>query len=237
MESVMTYFPSLTKMIPISREDFAYDVIKEAILGGDLLPSQKISLTDLAKSLGVSIIPVNNAVRRLTSEGLIHQDPHHSPCVEEFSSKDTNEVLIIRYHMEELAMQLAVPNFTESGIATLYSYLDNMRQAVEQKDHHAYSKINRAFHMFIYSFSKFPMLCVLIDDLWNKAELNRCRSVFALVPNMAEHSLADHISLVEKIENNDLEAAIEVLKKHKNYSRVKLLDSLEKLDALNSAKL
>jgi hypothetical protein len=53
----MTYFPSLTKMIPISREDFAYDVIKEAILGGDLLPSQKISLTDLAKSLGVSIIP------------------------------------------------------------------------------------------------------------------------------------------------------------------------------------
>ena len=226
----MANFPSLIKTVPLSREDFAYEVIKEAILSGDLLPSQKISLTDLAKNLGVSIIPVNNAVRRLTSEGLIRQDPHHSPCVEEFSSQATNEVLTIRYHMEELAMQLAIPNFTESGIAKLHAYLKEMREAVEQNDHHAYSKINRAFHMYIYSYSKFPMLCALIDDLWNKAELNRCRSVFALVPHMAEHSFAEHLILVEKIEKKDSEAALVVLKKHKNYSRVKLLESLEKLD-------
>jgi len=230
----MTNFPSLIKTVPLSREDFAYEAIKEAILSGDLLPSQKISLTDLARNLGVSIIPVNNAVRRLTSEGLIRQDPHHSPCVEEFSSQATNEVLTIRYHMEELALELAVPNFNESGISKLHAYLNEMRQAVEQKDHHAYSKINRAFHMYIYSYSKFPMLCALIDDLWNKAELNRCRSVFALVPNMAEHSFGEHISLVEKIEKQDTEAALDVLKKHKNYSRVKLLESLEKLDAQNT---
>jgi len=80
------------------------------------------------------------------------------------------------------------------------------------------------------------MLCSIIDDLWNKAELNRCRSVFALVPHMIEHSLADHIQLVEKIENNDLEAAIDVLKQHKNYSRVNLLESLEKLDAQKAAQ-
>jgi len=233
----MINFPSLTKMVPLSREDFAYEAIREAILSGDLLPSQKISLTDLARNLGVSIIPVNNAVRRLTSEGLIHQDPHHSPCVEEFSSKDTNEVLTIRYHMEELALQLALPNFTESGLATLHTYLDKMREEVEKKDHHTYSKINRAFHMYIYSFSNFPMLCNIIDDLWNKGELNRCRSVFALVPNMAEHSLVDHIKLVEKIENKDLEAAIDILKQHKNYSRVNLLESLEKLDAQKAAQL
>lgn len=234
MLGAMTNFPSLVKTVPLSREDFAYEAIREAILSGDLLPSQKISLTDLARNLGVSIIPVNNAVRRLTSEGLIHQDPHHSPCVEEFSSKDTNEVLTIRYHMEELAIQLAVNNFTESGIAKLHNYLNEMHQAVEQKDHHTYSKINRAFHMYIYSYSKLPMLCSLIDDLWNKAELNRCRSVFALVPNMAEHSLSEHVSLVEKIERKDLNAALEILKKHKNYSRVMLLESLEKLDSQNA---
>ena len=233
----MTNFPSLIKTVPLSREDFAYEAIKEAILGGDLLPSQKISLTDLARDLGVSIIPVNNAVRRLTSEGLIRQDPHHSPYVEEFSAKDTNEVLTIRYHMEELALQLAVPNFTESGFVALHTFLDSMRQVVEQKDHHNYSKINRAFHMYIYSFSNYPMLCAMIDDLWNKAELNRCRSVFALVPNMAEHSLADHVNIVEMIEKKDLKSAIDVLKMHKNYSRVMLLESLEKLDAQKAANL
>ena len=233
----MTNFPSLTKMVPLSREDFAYDAIKEAILGGDLLPSQKISLTDLARNLGVSIIPVNNAVRRLTSEGLIHQDPHHSPCVEEFSAKDTDEVLTIRYHMEELALRLALPNFDNNGVTALHTYLDRMREEFEKNDYHSYSKINRAFHTYIYSFSNYPMLCDMIDDLWNKAELNRCRSVFTLVPHMVEHSLHEHIQLVEKIENKDFEAAIDILKQHKNYSRVKLLESLEKQDAQNAATL
>jgi DNA-binding GntR family transcriptional regulator len=74
------------------------------------------------------------------------------------------------------------------------------------------------------------MLCDIIDDLWNKAELNRCRSVFYLVPNMAEHSFEEHLVLLESIENRDVEAALENLRKHKNYSRVKLLESLESLD-------
>ncbi|OJX38302.1 MAG: hypothetical protein BGO78_09855 [Chloroflexi bacterium 44-23] len=230
----MNIIPALTKNAPLSREEFAYDAIKEAILTGDLLPSQRISLTDLAKNLGVSIIPVNNAVRRLTSEGLIKQDPHHSPYVEEFSAKDTNEVLAIRYWLEELALRHAVPNMDYSGIASLQEFITLMQEAVNQKDNHAYGKINRAFHMFIYSYSNFPMLCSMIDDLWNKAELNRCRSVFALVPNMAEHSLAEHRELVEAIEKKDLELALAILREHKNYSRVNLLASLEKLDAQNS---
>ncbi len=227
----MNNIPSLTKTVPLSREDFAYDAIKEAILSGELLPNQKISLTDLAKNLGVSIIPVNNAVRRLTSEGLIKQDPHHSPYVEEFSSKAVSEVLIIRYHMEELALREAMPHIGEDEIKILRTYINQMSEAVQQKDIHTYGVINRAFHMTMYSYSCLPMLCEMINDLWNKAELNRCRSVFSLVPNMAEHSLSDHVQILDLIEKKDTEAAVEVLKSHKNYSRVKLLEALENLGA------
>jgi DNA-binding GntR family transcriptional regulator len=225
----MNNIPLLTKNAPISREDYAYDAIKEAILSGDLLPGQKISLTELARNLGVSIIPVNNAVRRLTSEGLIRQDPHHSPHVEEFSAQSTNEVLVIRYHMEELALRESIPNIDEDGITMLQSYVQQMVAAVENKDYHTYGKINRAFHMSLYAYSRFPMLCAMIDDLWNKAELNRCRSVFSLVPNMAQHSNAEHIELVEMVERRDIPMALEILHKHKHYSRVKLLEALEKL--------
>lgn len=226
----MNNIPTLTRTVPLSREDFAYDAIKEAILSGELLPNQKISLTDLAKNLGVSIIPVNNAVRRLTSEGLIKQDPHHSPYVEEFSSTAVNEVLMIRYHMEELALREAIKHIREDELSILRVYIDEMDEAIQKKDYHTYGLINRAFHMAVYSYSGLPMLCDLIKDLWNKAELNRCRSVFSLVPNMAEHSLTEHVQLLDLIEKKDIEAAIDVLKKHKNYSRVKLLEALENLD-------
>jgi len=226
----MNTLPSLAKTAPLLREDFAYENIKEAILGGELLPNQKISLTALAQSLGISIIPVNNAVRRLTSEGLIKQDPHHSPFVEDFSSKATNEVLIIRYHLEELALRESIIHIDSVGITKLHSYIEQMREALQRKDNHTYGKINRAFHMAIYEFCCLPLLISMIDDLWNKAELNRCRSVFYLVPNMAEHSFEEHLALLESLENKDVDASLEILRRHKNYSRVKLLESLESLD-------
>ncbi len=226
---------SLAKAAPLSREDFAYDTIREAILSGDLLPNQKISLTALAQSLGVSIIPVNNAVRRLTSEGLIKQDPHHSPYVEEFSSSATNEVLIIRYHLEELALKESILNIDPAGLTKLHGFIAQMRDAIERKDNHTYGKINRAFHMAIYEYCGLPLLTMMIEDLWNKAELNRSRSVFNLVPNMAAHSFEEHLALLASIENKDFDAALKNLRDHKNFSRAKLLESLEALDSQETA--
>jgi DNA-binding GntR family transcriptional regulator len=227
----MTTFPLLTKNIPLSREDFAYEAIKEAIVSGDLLPSQKISLTDLAKNLGVSIIPVNSAIGRLTSEGLIRQDPHHSPYVAEFSAKDTKEVLTIRYHMEELALREAIPFVGDEQVEFLESMLEQMDAVAEQKDFHNFGIMNRNFHMQIYSYNPMPMLNDMICDLWNKAELNRCRSVFSLVPNMTEHSQVEHHELLKMIAAKKMEEAVEVLRRHKNYSKVKLLEALEEQGA------
>ncbi len=222
---------SLTNNVPLSREDFAYESIKEAIVGGELLPNQKISLTELARKLGVSIIPVNSAVSRLASEGLIRQDPHHSPYVEEFSSKTVKDVLTIRYHLEELAMREAIPYIDAEEIKKLRSALDEMDAAAQENDAHRFGQLNRAFHMQIYSMSPNKMLCDMINDLWNKAELNRCRSVFHLVPNMMEHSQLEHRKILDLLEQKKTEEAVNVLNNHKNYSRVKLLEALEKIGA------
>ncbi len=222
---------SLNNNTPPSREDYAYEAIKEAILSGELLPNQKISLSGLARDLRVSIIPVNNAVRRLTSEGLITQDPHHSPFVNEFSSETLNEVLTIRYHLEKLALREAIPNIGPKEIKELQEIVDELDIAIQENDMHQYGILNRALHMKIYSYGPFPMLCEMINDLWNKAELNRCRSVFALVPHMAEHSQGEHIEMLHLIENKDVEAVIEVLNRHKNYSRGKLFQTLEKIES------
>jgi len=226
----MNTFTSLTKEAPPLREEFAYETIKEAILCGDLLPNQIISLSSLARSLGISIIPVKTAVQKLISEGLINQDAHHSPIVAEFSSKQTNEVLVIRYHLEELALREAILHIDDVGIAILHNYLDKFREAVSSADNHTYGRINRSFHMTIYEFSGYPLLCNMIDDLWNKAELNRCRSVFILVPDMIEHSFNEHLELVKLIEERNVEAAIPLLHKHKRFSKAKLIEALKESD-------
>lgn len=220
-------FSSTNNKPPQLKEEFAYEMIKEAILSGELLPNQQISLSTLSKQLGVSIIPVNHAIRRLISEGLVKQDPHHSPYVEEFSADAVKEVLTIRYHLEELALKEAIPFIGEDEVADLRDHIDCMNEKVEEHDMHAYGIANRAFHLKIYSYCPYPLLYELIDDLWNKAELNRSRSVFSLVHNMAEHSQEDHTKLLDLIEQKKTDKAIEFLRKHRAYSRQKLLEQIQ----------
>ncbi len=220
-------FSSTNNKPPQLKEDFAYEMIREAILSGELLPNQQISLSTLAKQLGVSIIPVNHAIRRLISEGLVKQDPHHSPYVEEFSADAVKEVLTIRYHLEELALRESIPFISEKEMADLRDHIKCMDEKVSEHDMHAYGIANRAFHLKIYSYCPYPLLYELIDDLWNKAELNRSRSVFSLVHNMAEHSQEDHQQLLDLIEQKKVEEAIEFLRKHRAYSREKLLEQIQ----------
>lgn len=220
-------FVSTHNKPPQLKEDFAYDMIKEAILSGELRPNQQISLSTLSKQLGVSIIPVNQAIRRLISEGLVKQDPHHSPCVEEFSADALQEILTVRYHLEELAMREAIPHIGPKEMAELHQMKREMDDEIQESDMHAYGIANRAFHMKIYSYCSNQLLYDLIDDLWNKAELNRSRSVFALVQNMAEHSQFDHQKLLELIEEKKVDEAIVALHYHRIYSRDKLLENIK----------
>jgi DNA-binding GntR family transcriptional regulator len=222
---------SFDRNVPLSREDFAYESIKEAIVSGELMPNQKVSLTDLARKLGVSIIPVSSAVSRLASEGLIRQDPHHSPYVVEFSSRTVKELLVVRYHLEDLALREAVPNIGPEEIESLREHLHPMQEAALQKDPHRFGMLNRNFHMQIYAYGPFPMLCDMIRDLWNKAELNRCRSVFFLVPEMMVHSQEEHVELIDLIERKKADEAEELLKRHRFKSRTTLLEEMAKIGA------
>lgn len=220
-------FVSTNNKPPQLKEDFAYEMIKEAIISGELLPNQQISLSNLSKQLGISIIPVNQAIKRLISEGLVKQDPHHSPCVEEFSAGALEEILAVRYHLEELAMREAIPHIGPNDIEELRQAKKEMDAKIKASDMHSYGLANRAFHMKIYSHCSNQLLYDLIEDLWNKAELNRSRSVFALVQNMAEHSQFDHEKLLDLIEEGKVDEAIEALHYHRIYSRDKLLEKIK----------
>jgi DNA-binding GntR family transcriptional regulator len=220
MESLINF----EKYTPQSKEEFAYDTIREAILSGDLLPNQQISLSGLAKELGVSIIPVNHAIRRLISEGLVRQDPHHSPYVEDFSPEAVEDILSVRNYLEELAMKESIPNITDKEMQELRKIKTELDGTIENNDMHAYGIWNRKFHMKIYSYCPNQLLYDLIDDLWNKAELNRSRSVFILVKDMAQHSQKDHETLLNLIDSKKVDEAIHFLNRHRAYSRQKLLE-------------
>jgi DNA-binding GntR family transcriptional regulator len=219
----------LQKKIP-SREDLVYEALKDSILSGQFKPSEVINQTDLARQLGVSIIPVRTAISRLVTEGLLTQDSYHSPQVSALSKGELEEILVICMQLEILAMKEAIPHIGPRELEPLQSLLEEMSTSIQQGDLTQYGNLNRQFHMAIYEHCPYPRLRQMIADLWTKVDINQYRSMYDLVPDLARHTQEDHVRLLHLIETQQVNEAVQLMEEHKRYSRNGFLTTFSYLE-------
>lgn len=219
-----------SKMIIASREELVYQAIKDGILRGDFKPNEALNQADIARQLGVSVIPVRSAISRLAAEGLLSQDAYHSPKVSALSRMELEEVLLIGMQLEILALRQAVSRITAEDLPPLRQLLADMDAAVEQGRMEEFGYLNRDFHMAIYAHAPLPRLRQMIRDLWNMADIHRYRAMFDLVPEMAERAQSDHARLLELIAARQSDEAVALLEAHKQYSRSCFLLAFEELN-------
>src|SRR2546423_13163446 len=89
-----------------SLQEKVYDHLKQAILAGEIEPGERLLETRLAQSLGVSRIPVREAIRKLEREGLIVVFPRRGVYASSLSPRDVDEVYAVRAVLEGLAARL-----------------------------------------------------------------------------------------------------------------------------------
>lgn len=217
----------LTKKVLASREELVYQAVKESVLAGQFRPNEVINQAEVARQLGVSIIPVRGAISRLVAEGLLVQDPYHSPHIPALTRPELEEILVICMHLEVLATKEAIPLITPEAVAELRALLGEMSAALAKNEMLPYAALNRSFHMAIYQNCPFPRLQQMIAGLWDKADINHFRAMFDLVPDLAGHTQADHVRLVELIETKQVEEAVKLMEAHKTYSRTCFLIAYE----------
>lgn len=211
---------------PVSKEEHAYSVLREAILSGRLKPGQELIQTEIARALGMSPIPVRMAIGRLIAEGLVVQEPHRTPSVAPLSPDILEEVLVIRMHLELLALKLAIPEITPEVLQDLEQLYEEMEEALRNDDMPRYGVLNKEFHLQMYESCRYSLLKQMIRDLWDKSDRFRSRSMFALIPHLAEQSHRDHLMLLELIRRRDTEKAVKLLEEHKGRARLSLLNYL-----------
>jgi DNA-binding GntR family transcriptional regulator len=185
-------------------------ILREAILRGDLQPGQKLKQQDLAEWLGMSATPVREVLRVLEAEGLLVHDPYRGVFVAAVSVEDSAEIAPIRVALEGLAIRMAVSRLTDQDIAHLEELVDTMEQAWKEMDLPLVRRSNYNFHIFLYRASGSPILCTMIERLWPRFATD----VLWMIPNRTEHSIEQHRALVQAIRNRDAEAAAAVMTEH-----------------------
>lgn len=211
---------------PLSKEDFAYERLREAVLSGELVAGETLVQTEIARRLGVSVIPVRTAVRRLMVEGLVTQERHRPPQVAKLAVKELEEALIIRSHLEILAVREAIPRVTPAQLATIKALLHELDAAIQQGDMPRFGILNKRFHLAVYDACPYRLLVQMITDLWGKTDRYRSRTMFSMVPHLAEQSQADHRRLFEFIEKGAIEEAARLTDEHKTRARRLFLAAL-----------
>jgi DNA-binding GntR family transcriptional regulator len=205
-----------------TKNQAVYEILRKGIIEGKFKPGQKIVMREVAKELGLSEIPVREAIRRLECDGLVIITPHLGAVVSKIDEHEFVETYLIRIELEPLATRLALPHITSEDIQFLIAKNSEMKRALQKNQYEKLGAINRDFHLRIYNAAPYPYLNQLIASLWERLE--RIQSVFAYVPERAKASVLEHERIIDALKDKDIERSENLIKEQK----IRTISALEK---------
>ena len=191
----------------------ALEELREAIILGELTPGAPLRLEDLARSLGMSISPIREAVRQLEALGLAEHVPHHGAKVVALDVDDLRELFEVRLALETLAVRGAARRFTDDDAADARSSLGAYARARRSRDVRAAMRAHTAFHFTLYEAARSAWLARLIRPAWDSCERYRPALLSAKGPLQDRHQALDE-ELLAACERHDEERAATALRAH-----------------------
>lgn len=183
--------------------DVVFESLREAILGGQLKPGQRLMEVQLAEQLGVSRTPVREAIRKLELEGLVVMLPRKGAYVANMSLKDIMDVLEIRSSLEGMAAFLAAERINDEDLKHLKEIAGELGQ--NESNIEELLKKDVEFHECIFKATNNKKLHQLINSLWE--QVYRFRVSYLSDYDALLNIVEEHKMIVEAIEQGDSELA------------------------------
>ena len=179
------------------------------IMDGKLKMGEKLNTEELARQLGVSRMPIREALKSLEKMGLAESIPYVGVKLVSLEQEDVLQIYLMRQLLEPLAAGEACKKFTEEQIHELEEIHKEYVPIVEADEIYAKKLYlqNRKFHFAIYSISEMDRVCAMIESLWDTL------SFFKLIygrdviknTNGAKNMIAEHQGYIDALKDRDAE--------------------------------
>jgi DNA-binding GntR family transcriptional regulator len=183
-----------------SKSEQAYTAIKAGIVEGTYAPGHRLVLAKIAEDLGVSVVPVREAIRRLEAEGLVKFERNVGATVAGIDPTEYLYTMQTLSIVEGAATALSAPLIGEADIARARAVNAEMRDCLEHFDPVRFTRLNQDFHSVLFERCPNPHLLDLVHRGWNRLALIRA-STFRFVPGRAHDSVDEHEALLRLIES------------------------------------
>ena len=154
----------LSAVEPLTAEEAVTSALRDAILSGRLMPGERLAQAELARQLGVSRIPLRDALRRLGEEALVRIDGRRGAWVTALSKRDIAEIYELRIMLEGRCIRYAVENL--SGGQEMAAVLELSKHMDTSHRHASEGRAaRRRFYDVLYSHAGRPRMHRLIMQL------------------------------------------------------------------------
>ncbi|MGD9997960.1 MAG: GntR family transcriptional regulator [Ilumatobacteraceae bacterium] len=193
---------------PTSKADHAYQTILQSIRGGEYEPGDRLVFERLARGLGVSVVPVREAIRRLEADGYVTFTRNVGATVTSIDLDRYPETIEAVASIEGIAMGLAVPHLTAADLRRARDVNERLRSTLDHFDATRFTRLNRRFHEILFKACPNRHLLAILEREWALLDTTR-RSAFSYIPERAARSVAEHDEMLDMIEQGTAGEVIE----------------------------
>ena len=197
-----------------TKQDFAYQTLRRAILTCEFQPDERLVIDELARRLHVSIIPIREALQMLQAEGLVVNVPHVGATVAPLSRESILDVFTVLEGLEVVATRLLAERASPEALAQLERYVRDMDEAAASGRLEEWADLNTQFHQAISSSSGLSLLAEMTSRVlgrWDRVRRFYFKGVLAHRVGQAQQ---EHRDILCAINARDLAQLERLMRQH-----------------------
>jgi DNA-binding GntR family transcriptional regulator len=187
--------------------------LRGAIIAGQLAPGERVPQESVAERIGVSVVPVREALRVLEGEGQVVYRPRRGYFVAKLDLGDLEEIYELRRILEERAARLSLPALDEEAIGRMTQAADECAGFAAAGDVARELDANRRFHFAVLEAHGQPHIMRLIRLLWDSTEAYR--AMYYNSPRERDAADEAHRRIIAAVVNRDADRLIVELDAHR----------------------
>ncbi len=195
-----------------SKQEYAYEAIKEMIVSNEFLPGDLLVERTLSTRLDISRTPIRAALTQLANEGLVTFHPGRGMAVASFDLSDALDIFELREALDVLAIKLFMNNVTKNLLAEMLGCINDMEAAYHRDDFKAGAAADIKFHSLYLNNTKNRRLQPFLGTLMD--QINRLLNSVREDSNHAFVSLREHREIYEAVAKDDVQEAQHAMLRH-----------------------
>lgn len=198
---------------PVTAQAAVLTELRQRIIRGEVAPGQAIRQELLASELGVSRLPVREALVVLQSERLVDYTQHKGYVVAVLDERDLLQTHELRDTLESIAIEQAIPQLSDETVEAMQATLTHIASTETRIER---IERNREFYFLLFSASDNRLLTSLLNQLWDTCD--RYRALYYADTPDAENLQRRYEEVLEAIKTRDVESVRTIVSERRERS-------------------